>query len=334
VLPGVGDLADEIIVIGSHYDHVGYGYFGSRMGAAARGKLHPGADDNASGTSGNMLAARRISEALKALPEGTPRRTVLFLAFCAEESGLNGSRHYVLNPIAELKQHALMLNMDMIGRLRDTKLELGGVGTGEGLKEFLEPYVNASGLTVAMKKSGQGPSDHASFASAGVPALFFFTGLHDQYHAPTDTPDTINVEGAVQVADLVARITIDAATRETNFPFTSPTGGLPGTNDNASPTTSMGSVKVRFGVAPGDYSGEEDGVLIGDVSPGLPADKAGLKAGDLMVEWDGHKLRDVEGWMPLLAQHKPGDVVRITYVREGARLMTEATLVARGTPNQ
>lgn len=334
VLPGVGSLADDIIVVGSHYDHVGYGYFGSRMGAAARGKLHPGADDNASGTSGNLLSARRISEALRALPEGTPRRTVLFLAFCAEESGLNGSRHYVQNPIADLKRHTLMINMDMIGRLRDTKLELGGVGTGEGLQDFLTPYVDASGLTVAMKKSGQGPSDHASFASAGVPALFFFTGLHDQYHAPTDTPDTINVDGAVQVADLVSRIVIDAATREAGFPFTSPTGGLPGTNDNAGPTTGMGGVKVRFGIAPGDYSGEEEGVLVGEVMPGLPADKAGLKAGDLMVEWDGRKLRDVEGWMPMLAAHKPGDVVRITYVRDGARLITEATLVARGTPNQ
>ncbi len=340
MLPGVGDLKDEIVVVGSHYDHVGYGYFGSRD-PEPRGKLHPGADDNASGSCGNLLVSMRMKDTWDELGD-TPRRTILFLAFSAEESGLIGSKFYTKHPIAPLDKHALMLNMDMIGRYRgdDEKgpgLELGGVGTAVGLKDWLTPYIDESGLKIAPKPSGLGPSDHASFAGAGVPALFFFTGLHKEYHTPQDTPDLINVEGAARVADLVYRVALDAALRPEPFVFTSATG-----RDNKDAkdeekkddnnTGSVAGVGVRFGVAPGDYSGE-DGVVIGEVFPDLPASKAGLKEGDRMISWNGHKLDTVESWMPMLEKHKPGDKVTIVYVRkvDGAdhEFTTEATLVAR-----
>ncbi|HLP83200.1 MAG TPA: M28 family peptidase, partial [Phycisphaerales bacterium] len=333
VLPGVGDLAQQYIVIGSHYDHLGYGYFGSRDGEEGRGKLHPGADDNASGTSGNLLVAKRLADAYAALPKDQPRRSVLFLQFCAEESGLNGSKHYVSNPIAPVEQHALMINMDMIGRLREGKLELGGTGTGEGLADFLQPYVDSSGMAIAMKKSGLGPSDHASFANAGIPALFAFTGLHEEYHRSNDFVETINVDGAIQVTDFVYRIAIDAALRPQPFKFTTPTGVAPGSTEAPEPgvaqTSSMSGVRVRFGIAPGDYSGEVKGILIDSVTDGLPAAKAGLKKGDIMTKWNEHDLVDVEQWMTHLAKAKPGDKVSITYVREGKTETTEATLVER-----
>ncbi|HYF13609.1 MAG TPA: M28 family peptidase [Phycisphaerales bacterium] len=334
VLPGRGDLAGQYIVVGAHYDHVGYGYFGSRSGSEGKGRVHPGADDNASGTSGLLLASSRVTDALSALPDDMPRRSVIFMGFSAEESGLNGSRHYVDNPIADLKQHALMLNMDMIGRLRDGKLELGGVGTGEGLQDFLQPYIESSGMLVAQKLSGLGPSDHQSFASQGVPALFFFTGMHPEYHTPADFPNTINVEGGVAVADLVARITIDAATHPKGFPFTSPTGKAAGAKDDAAHGDSSESVqpvrsRVRFGIMPGDYSGDVEGVAVGEVYPNLPAAKAGLQSGDIITEWNGKKVKSVDDWMPMLGEHKPGDKVTIKYTRKGEEFTTETTLAGR-----
>ncbi len=341
VLPGSGSLRDQYIVIGSHYDHIGYGYFGSRSGEKGRGVLHPGADDNASGTSGNILLAGRLAEAYKAMEKdapGEPRRSILFIAFCAEESGLNGSVHYVNNPIVPLEQHTLMINMDMIGRLRDGKLELSGVGTGDGLADFIKSYTDSSGMTVASKPSGLGPSDHASFAQSNVPVIFAFTGLHEEYHRITDTPDTINYDGAVEVADLLYRIALDISTYEPGFPFTTATGSKPGesskNNNDQGQGQSTRGVGVRFGVAPGDYSGNEEGVLIGEVLKDLPAEKAGLKAGDLMIRWNEKPLIDVEGWMGMLSQHKPGDKVAIVYIRDGKESSTEATLVSRNNARQ
>ncbi len=338
VLPGVGELAQQYIVIGSHYDHLGYGYFGSRDGEEGRGKLHPGADDNASGTSGNLLVAKRLADAYAALPADQPRRSILFLQFCAEESGLNGSKHYVSNPVAPAEQHTLMVNLDMIGRLRDGKLELGGVGTGEGLADFLQPYIDSSGMAVATKKSGLGPSDHASFANAGIPALFAFTGLHDDYHRVNDLVETVNVEGAVQVTDFVYRFTLDAALRPEPFKFTTPTGVAPGSTEAPQPGvaqgTGMGNMRVRFGIAPGDYSGEVKGILIDSVTEDLPAAKAGLKKGDIMTKWNEHNIVDVEQWMTHLVKAKPGDKVTITYVRDGKTETTEATLIERRRGNQ
>jgi hypothetical protein len=337
VLEGVGELAKQYIVIGSHYDHLGYGYFGSRDGEDGRGKLHAGADDNASGTSGNLLVAKRIAEAYAAMPADQPRRSVLFLMFCAEESGLNGSRHYVSNPIVPIEQHVFMTNMDMIGRLREGKLELGGTGTGEGLAEFLQPYVDSSGMAIAMKKSGLGPSDHDTFARAGMPVLFAFTGLHEEYHRPSDTIDTVNLDGALQVTDFVYRITLDMATRTEPFKFTTPTGVAPGATEPQQAQgqgQGMGRMRVRFGIAPGDYSGEVKGILIDSVTEGLPAAKAGLKKGDIMTKWNEHELVDVEQWMTHLTKAKPGDKVTVTYLRDGQTQTTEATLVERTRNSQ
>ncbi|MFO0832104.1 MAG: M28 family peptidase [Phycisphaerales bacterium] len=342
VLEGVGELKDQYIVVGSHYDHVGYGYFGSRH-PDPRGKLHPGADDNASGTTGNLIVSSRLRETWDSLGD-TPRRSILFLAFSAEESGLIGSKFYTKHPIVPLEKHALMINMDMIGRLDPEKgLELGGVRTAVGLEDWLKPYIDQAGFSIAPKPSGLGPSDHASFASAHVPALFFFTGLHKQYHMPTDTPDLINVDGATQVADLAYRVALDAALRPEPFVFTTATGKDPSQqteDDKKESDPNLGSVSgvgVRFGIAPGDYSGN-DGVLIGEVFPELPAAKAGLKEGDRMIKWGDTQLTDVESWMPMLSKHKPGDKVTIVYIRkvDGAdhEFSTEATLVARRSGQQ
>ncbi|MFZ4573357.1 MAG: M28 family peptidase [Phycisphaerales bacterium] len=329
LLPGVGDMADELVVIGAHFDHVGYGLFGSMNNSV--GQLHPGADDNASGTSAMLVSAQMVAEAIAKMPADAPRRSVLFLAFGAEESGLEGSAFYAKHPIRPAAKHYLMLNMDMVGRLRDGKLEVGGVGTGEGLEDWLDPYWEALGMKVKKSQVGPPNSDHFSFHQKQIPNIFFFTGFHPQYHRPADTADLINCEGAVQIADCCSRIALDAIARTIAMPFQKgekPTPLTPNDDDDQqAQRPSRGNLKVRFGIAPGDYTGEVKGIMVGETIENLPAEKAGLKAGDLLTKWDGVELTDIRSWMAEMGKNKPGDKVKVTYIRDGKEATAEVTLV-------
>jgi len=330
IVKGSGDLADQYVVIGAHYDHVGYGNFGAQP--ENKGKIHPGADDNASGTAGLMVLAEKLSRASENMPPETPRRSILLLAFTGEESGLNGSRYYTKHMIADTSKHYLMMNLDMIGRLRDTPpLEVSGVGTGEGLAAFVKPYLDSSGLVTKSLPGGQGPSDHASFDNAKIPVLFFFTGLHDQYHKPTDTPDLVNAEGAAKIIDLAYRIAIGAAERDEAMPHRTP--GRGGDDPHAQDPASPGPVRVtvKFGVTPGSYGEETGGVLFDAVADGWSAAKAGLKKGDRLVRWNGQDVPNVEMWMPFLSAAKPGDVVKVTIIRDGKELDVDVTMMGRET---
>ncbi len=324
VLPGRGALADDYVIIGAHYDHVGTGSIGASPQNV--GKMHPGADDNASGTSGLLVLADKLSAAYAQLPEGADARSIMFITFSAEEAGLIGSRWFVNHPPIRKDQMELMINMDMIGRLRDRELELGGVGTGVGLRELLDPHLTASGLVINAKEGGMGPSDHASFTTAGVPVLFFFTGLHREYHTPADVGSTINHKGAVKVIGLAYDIALMLALRSEHLvPSEEKKDPAAAQPLAAGPTR----VKVRFGIAPGDYSGTEPGVLVGDVYEGTSAADAGIKAGDLMTSWNGKELKGVEAWMPMLSEHKPGDVVEVGLLREGKPMTVKVTLKGR-----
>jgi hypothetical protein len=351
VLPGRGGLADEFVVIGAHLDHLGYGYFGSRD-AQPGGKLHPGADDNASGTAGLVLAARRLAARYAAMKEGESARSVLFIGFNAEESGLNGARYFVRNsPIAASKTYA-MLNMDMIGRVREGRLDVSGTGTAEGFADWLKPVFEASGLEVRGLPGGQGPSDHAAFYSADVPVLHFFSGLTREYHMPTDVYPTINYRGAVRVTGLVEEVAWGLARREGALVFTRSSGPSIDMTDPANRAASghggagpagqaaagqpgqaagpgMGGVRVRFGIAPGSYSDDKPGIEVGEVFANTTAAAIGLKAGDRMTAWNGKPVRDVEGWMQYLSAAKPGDEVEITWVREGQEMKGKGVLRSR-----
>ena len=346
VLPGSGALANEYIIIGAHYDHVGYGYTGGSR-SDEYGIVHPGADDNASGTAGLLLLAQKLSaEYAAAAKSGKPsdRRSILFIAFSAEEMGLIGSREFVKNSPIEAKQIYAMINLDMIGRLRNDKLELSGTGTGEGLADAIKPALDASGLKLSISPGGRGPSDHASFYAASIPVLHFFTGLHEQYHTPRDTVDTINFEGGVRVADTVAAVANILATRSEPMPFTStdrPRKKADDQNDQQAaanphdqdqkPAAGPGltGVKVRFGIAPGNYADGEVGVLVGEVYPGTSAAEAGILAGDRLLRWNGKEIGDVEGWMTYLAEHKPGDVVDVGLKRKNEEITVKVTLKSR-----
>ncbi|MFT5288160.1 MAG: hypothetical protein ACI8QS_000307 [Planctomycetota bacterium] len=204
LLRGKGALADELIVMGAHMDHLGMGEFGSRSGP---GELHPGADDNATGTAAILMLAERLRRDYDAMPEGSQARSILFLAFDAEESGLNGSAYYVNNPIVPLKSHALMLNFDMIGRLTNQRLSVAGGGTGVGLADLLKPLFEATPLTIVQPAGSRGGSDHLPFLQRKIPILFAICAdMHDDYHTPRDTSDKVNNLEAVQTIDLFYEI--------------------------------------------------------------------------------------------------------------------------------
>ncbi len=342
VLPGKGALAEQYIVIGAHYDHLGYGYFGSRAGQRAAGTLHPGADDNASGTAGLLMTAQIMAERYAAMPAGASARSIVFIGFSGEESGLLGSAHFIRNTPIKAEQVTAMLNMDMIGRVRFNKMDLTGTGSAEGFDDLLQPLIDASGLTVRKLPGGSGPSDHATFYRANIPVLAFFSGIHRQYHMPEDFWWTVNTPGAMKVVDLAVKTAEMIVMRPEPLKFTTASG--PGVSfDDPSETETAkkdepagdmqapraGPVRIRFGIAPGTYDDDKPGVEIGDVYAGTSAAEAGLKTGDRLTKWNGQEIKGVEDWMPMLSKHKPGDKVEIVYVRDGQEITATCTLKAR-----
>ncbi|MFG0306062.1 MAG: M28 family peptidase [Phycisphaerales bacterium JB040] len=313
MLPGRGPLRSEYVLVGAHYDHVGTGAIGS----SDPGQIHPGADDNASGTAAMLLVARDLTEAYAALPDDQPARSVLFLAFTAEETGLEGSRHYVTRPPLPLDDHALMLNLDMVGRMRDGLLELGGLNSADSLEDFVNPRLDESGLRIRRGSSiGDNRSDHASFDARQVPNLFFFTGLHDEYHTPQDTPDLLNDEGAVRIADLVAAIALDAAKAEQRLA-------------HARARRAIGAPiapKVRVGIIPAPDP--EGGLSVRQVSPNTSASRAGLQTYDRITHWNGEPL-DLDRFSRLLVESSPGQTVTLTVVRDDEEIEIEMTLSAQ-----
>ncbi|MHC5023089.1 MAG: M28 family peptidase, partial [Planctomycetota bacterium] len=321
VLRGRGGVADEWIVIGGHYDHLGYGRSGSMPGG--RGQLHPGADDNASGTAGVLILAERLKAFYDDAAPDADLRSILFIGFGAEEVGLNGSAHYVNHPTVPVEQITLMINMDMIGRLRNDELMVGGSGTAVELNSMLETYGRASGLTLALSPGGRGPSDHTNFYGKGIPVLFLFTGLHNEYHRPGDHGYTVNPAGAMKILDLAELITEDVATRPRPLTFQSseglPAGGGP----------SRTGARVRLGIMP-SYSAElETGVLVDGVTEDAPAAAAGVQGGDILLTWNGEELTGGRRLAELLRAGSPGDVVKLGVLRAGEKIQIEVTLQAR-----
>lgn len=326
LLPGRGELAAQAIVVGGHLDHLGKGDFGSRRGA---GQLHPGADDNASGSAGILMIAKSMAQVYEDLPEGQPARSILFVGFSAEESGLNGSRAFVDDPIWPLSDVSLMTNFDMIGRAIDGKVQVAGAETGVGLREIIETAAETSPLDVTLPSRSPGASDHTSFLSREIPALFGITdNFHDDYHTPDDTSDKINFVAGMQMTRLFADIIKSAALlpdRTSWIPRSERAGRRRAGND----TPRRASIRVRFGIRPDSYDDDLSGILVGGVTEGGSAELAGVQAGDVLVGWNESSVEDVRGWMSLLREHEPGDVVAITVVRDGKQVQLKARLQGR-----
>ncbi|PYV09411.1 MAG: aminopeptidase [Acidobacteria bacterium] len=318
LLPGSDPrLAGETVILGAHYDHLGFGGRSS-MAPQLTGQIHNGADDNASGTAGLI----ELAAAFAADP-GPRRRAYLFIAFAAEELGLNGSAYYVKNPARPIEKAVAMLNMDMIGRVRGNAITVGGVGTSPQFRELVARAATEAGLELKTSQSGYGSSDHSSFYSKNVPVLFFFSGLHADYHRPSDDWEKINAEGATRVLGMVAAIAARLNGADERPAFTKvaePAGG--------GQLRGGSGYGAYFGSIP-DMSDEVKGVRFADVRPGSPAAKAGLRAGDVMVQFAGREIRNLEDFTYMLRTHKPGETVEVTVLRDGKPLATRVTLEVR-----
>jgi hypothetical protein len=311
-LPG---KTDEYVIIGAHYDHLGYGNADS-LAPSQIGQIHPGADDNGSGTAGVLELARLFAPMKGQLPRG-----ILFASFAGEELGLLGSAHWVQNPTLPLDKAVAMLNMDMIGRIKDGKVYIGGVGTGSTLKALLEQAQTGSGFKIEYSPGGYSASDHTSFVTKRIPVLFFFSGLHSDYHKPSDTWDKIDPQAAARLVDVVGRTGVELATATDRPTFVTVVEDKPLAG-------SGGGYGPYFGSIP-DFGQVENGVKFSDVKPGSPAAKSGLKAGDILVQFGDKPIKNLYDFTDALRRSKVGDVVEVTVMRDGQPVKASVKLEPR-----
>lgn len=320
-------LKNEAIIIGGHYDHLGKGGHAGSL-APNSTEVHHGADDNASGTSAVIELARQFSQTKN------NKRTLIFIAFSGEEEGLIGSKFYVNNPIFPLDKTVAMINMDMIGRLREGKLNVGGIGTASEWKDLVESknkvelilesgknlYPNAgTKFNLQLSEDGFGPSDHSSFYGKQIPVLFFFTGSHEDYHKPSDTVDKINFDGLNQIFSYVYEIAkaIDANPKRPTYTVAKSSG-----------TQGRGTFKVSLGIVPG-YGESNDGLVLEGVRDNSPAAKAGLKAGDKVIKLAGKDVRNVSDYTIILGDLKADVEIEIVVMRGTEKLTLKITPAAR-----
>jgi aminopeptidase YwaD len=316
-LPGSDPaLKDQWIVIGAHYDHLGLGNRNS-LAPSLIGQVHHGADDNASGSAGVIELARH---AVAEKPQW--KRSVLFMTFAGEEIGLLGSSYFVNHTDVPLTNIDAMINMDMIGRMINNRLFVGGVGTSPGFKPALEQLDKNVGIDLNFSESGYGSSDHTSFNAKKIPVLFFFSGLHTDYHKPSDTADKINSEGAMRVLSLVYGLTGRLASDAPKLAYTEVKEPIPAGRGGGR------GYGPYFGSVP-DFRDDIKGVLFSDVQNNSPAAKAGLKGGDLMVEFDGKVIQNLSDYAYALRSKKPGDQVAVVVKRGGQDIKVNVRLEAR-----
>ncbi len=327
LLPGRDPaVASECVVVGAHFDHLGLGGEAS-LAPDEFGKVHPGADDNASG----IAAMLQIARAFLREPEG-PRRTILFAAFGAEELGLLGSAWLVKSPppACPVEKMQLMVNLDMVGRPSKGKVYVDGTSTAEGLRQRVAALAGrgpAHRLEVAFGAGdGYGPSDHTSFYAKGVPVLFLFTGAHPDYHRPTDTADKIDAQGLAEVARLAFRVADDAARRGDRLVALRappPPGSGAGGGERSS------GYGAYLGSIPDFEERTEPGVLLTGVRAGSPAEAAGIRGGDVIVELGGKKVMNLQDLTYALRAHRAGDRVEVVYLRQGQALRAQVILGER-----
>lgn len=307
-------LKGQCVVLGAHMDHLGMGGQGSLLPDTVA--IHPGADDNASGTAGVLELAQYFSAHRQEL-----KRTLVFISFSGEEEGLLGSDYYVNNPLFPLDSTIAMINMDMIGRLRDSTLVVEGMGTSPQWEKIVREENRDSLFHLKLKPDGFGPSDHSSFYSKNVPVMFFFTNLHGDYHRPTDTWDKINFNGEQSILQYVARISLDVLNASPRPQFTKAATTAMSGDDR-------GEVRVSLGIVP-DFAEDTPGLKITGTRPNSAADKAGLKGGDIIVKFGPDEIKNIYDFTHDLGKYKPGDMVKIVVRRNGQEVTLNATLEVR-----
>jgi hypothetical protein len=326
VIEGSGPHADETVVIGGHYDHLGHGGMMSGSLAILSKDIHNGADDNASGTAMVLELARRLGER-----HDPPPRRVVFMAFSGEERGLLGSLYYVAHPLFPLKSTVMMINCDMVGRLNSkNELTMIGTGTTPGIDQVVSALGRSSGLTIKTvtgMTDGFGGSDHEPFYAKDIPVLFAFTGLHDDYHRPSDDSNLINYAGMARIADYLELIALDVIRRPQRPAFVKLAQAASPPHGGGDPART--GTAVYMGTMP-DYAYEgKDGLRLSGVRSGGPADKAGLKEGDLIVRFGGKPVGTIYDYMECLKQSKPGQKVEVVVKRDDKEVKLRVTLGTR-----
>lgn len=319
VLEGEGDLASETIIIGAHYDHLGRGGWGS-LASGVNDEVHNGADDNASGTAVLIEAARQLAASTQ-----SRRRRVVFIGFAAEELGLYGSKRYIQDPLVPLSDTVAMLNLDMVGRLRDRQLTMYGTGTAVEWPNWLSRLSANHDLSLHMEPSGFGPSDHAPFYEQGIPVLHFFTGFHPEYHRPTDDADLLNIEGMRQITDLLVNLVkqLDSAEARPKPLAVDQPFHLAGTNSiNGVMSGDAVPWRPRLGVVL-DVPEDGTGVVLRHVQSGGVAERAGCIAGDRLLMINGTPLTTISQTQQLIANLQRGATLQITLERGGIRREVE-----------
>ncbi|MEZ4296444.1 MAG: M20/M25/M40 family metallo-hydrolase [Polyangiaceae bacterium] len=299
--------ASEWVIVGAHYDHLGMGNQFSR--APGKRAPHPGADDNASGTALMLEVAHRLSR----LPQ-RPSRNILFAAWGAEEVGLIGSRWFIDHATVPVPQMTAMINADMVGRLREHKLFVDGAATAAGWKDLVTAASDGLRLDLTFGAEGYGASDHATFTGAKVPVAFLFTGVHEDYHLPSDTADKINVTGLSAISVLAARMAVRVADQEARMAFIDPP---------ADPHRGVrGGFKVSLGTLP-DYAFQGKGLRLTGTRPDSPASRAGLVAGDVILKLDKHDITNIHDFMFALGELEAGRKTTLEIDRAGKRITLE-----------
>jgi len=310
-------LRGERVVIGAHYDHLGEGMAGSL--APGEQAIHNGADDNASGVAAMLWAAERLVAGPR------PARSVTFIAFTGEESGLLGSAHYVANPGAASGPMVAMINLDMVGRLGAGPLIVYGVDTAAEWNALLTPAAERAGVAVATRGEGYGPSDHTSFYLKDVPVLHFFTNTHADYHKPSDDWERIDAAGLEKVAAIVTDIARAAAVRRPALTLQRGAGQPP-----RAATATSGGYGAYLGSVP-DFAPVPRGVKLSGVTAGSPAATAGIIAGDIVLGIGAHEVADLQAMTDALRVHKPGEAVDVRILRSDTALTLRVTLGSRAS---
>jgi len=317
LLPGRDpSLRGQYVVIGAHFDHLGTSTDGA-LDPELKGAVRRGADDNASGTAAVLELARLLSAA-------PTRRSIIFVNFSGEEEGLLGSAYFVDHSPVPIDSIDAMLNFDMVGRLKNDKLIVYGITTAQELPSLLDSATASTGLRVTAQGDGFGASDQSSFFAKDIPVLHFFTDLHDDYHRASDIPEHINAAGEARVVAVAERVAREIADRTPRLSFVRAVAAAPVS------ATREGS-EVYLGSIPDMAGGDTPGLRLSGVRAGSPADVAGLKAGDVIVEFGGKPVKDLFEYSNALYAHKPGDEVSVVVLRGGQRATLQVKLGKRGS---
>ena len=309
LLPGEdAKLKDEYMIFGGHFDHLGMGGPGSSSRAVDTIGVHHGADDNASGVALLMELAGKFAGT-----KNSHKRSLIFMAFAGEEEGLLGSKYFTENSGMNLSKVDLMVNFDMVGRLKETKsLQIGGVGTAGGLQEKAVALADTNILKLTFTEEGSGPSDHSAFYSKNIPVLYFTSGAHDDYHKPSDTWDKINYPGIVNIADLVFKITSELANNPKKLQFKEAGPKV----DSNRPSRRRG---LTLGIMPDVTGSIKNGLKAEAVTPGKPGALGGMKKGDIIISIEGKPVNNIQDYMFRMSQLKAGQRITVEVLRDNKK---------------